>query len=199
MGQTLAHDVQQPDADAVHRGEHELLGQGDPDVDPADARAHLVVGLVVRAEHHRVEPADERLLEALDLSLPAGDGGARARVRFDGVVEVVDDRAEERLGDGVEVPQRRGRFVREADVLLEALEEGQAHGGRPGQRKTHAPAGQRGSSVLNLARDRSGAKRSPEAARAWATRKECANPRAAVPVCSPGLAVAFGAGWENER
>ena len=54
----------------------------------------LIVGLVVRAEQHAVQPPNERLFEPLDLSGAARDGGARARVSLDGGVEVVDDRNE---------------------------------------------------------------------------------------------------------
>ena len=69
VGDLAADDVEQADADPIHRREHVLLGQRDADVHPPDARAQLVVVLVVRAEQHLVHPADQRLLEAIDLRL----------------------------------------------------------------------------------------------------------------------------------
>ena len=69
-------DVERPHANAVHRREHELLRQRDAHVDAADAGAQLEVRLVVRPEQQLVDPADQRLLEPLDLRGAAGDGGA---------------------------------------------------------------------------------------------------------------------------
>ena len=127
-GELGPHHVEQVDPDPVHGREHEPLRQRDPDVHAPDARAQLVVGLVVGAEQQQVDPADQRLLEALDLRAAAGDGRARLRMGLDGVVEVVDDRHEAGLGLRVKLAERgRGR-VGEADVLLEALEEGELHG-----------------------------------------------------------------------
>ena len=87
-----AQDVEQADADPVHRREHVRLRQRDAHVHAPDARAQLVVGLVVGAEQHLVHPADERLLEPLDLRRAARDRPARPGVGFDRRVEVVDDR-----------------------------------------------------------------------------------------------------------
>src|SRR5580698_1960413 len=56
------------------------------------------------------------------------------------------------------------------------------------------PRGAAQRSALNLARDRSGAKRSFEAARAWAVRKNCANTR----VKAPDWCLAWPLHWEPD-
>ena len=110
-------------------------GKRDAHVHAPDARAQLVVRLVVRAEQQQVQPADQGLLQPFDLGGAARDGGARLRVSFDRGVEVVDDRDEGRLRDRMKLAQRRRRRLVEADVLLEAVEESQGHGRREGKRR----------------------------------------------------------------
>ena len=56
-------------ADHVHRAEHVVLRQRDAHVNPADARAYLVVLLVPRALKELVHPRDQRHLEPADLRL----------------------------------------------------------------------------------------------------------------------------------
>jgi hypothetical protein len=68
--------------------------------------------------------------EPLDLRGAALDGGARAGVRLDRRVEVVDDRAEARRHQGVRLAQQRAGRVVEAHVGLHVLQEG---------RRLHAP------------------------------------------------------------
>ena len=124
IGDLLAQDIEQVNADPVHRREHVALGQGDPDVDPPDSGAQLVIGLVVGAKQHPVDPLDQGPFEPFDLRGPARDGGSGLWMGFDRGVKVVDDRDEEGLGDRMELAQRGRRRIREADVELDAFEEG---------------------------------------------------------------------------
>jgi hypothetical protein len=138
-GERRADHFEQAEADPVHGGEHVLLGQGDADVDAADARPPFEVRLVVGAEQHPVEPSDERLFEPSDLRGAAGDGRARIRMGFDGGIEIVDDPVEVRGGARMELAQRFRRLFREADVDLQALEESEGERGhRFGRSKQRA-------------------------------------------------------------
>jgi hypothetical protein len=90
--------LDQPRPDDVHGHEHVALREPDADVSTADARALLIVAVVVRAREEPHQPRAQQLLLTRDLRLVLEDR-ARLRVGVDGHVESVDDGVE-RGGEG---------------------------------------------------------------------------------------------------
>ena len=95
--QLLVDEVEQLTADPVHGREHEGLGQRDPHVHAPDARALLIVGLVVRAQQQAVEPdlalGDRRELVLVQILDRVLDGENVERPRL---VDTIDDGGEGR-------------------------------------------------------------------------------------------------------
>ena len=122
LGQVGVDDADEPRADAVHRGEHELLRQPDADVHATDARMALDVVVVVHPGKHRLQPRHQGQFQAFDLLLAAGDHLARVGVRLDGRVEVVDDGVEMWRRDRVKRADQIDGVLVEVDVVLKADE-----------------------------------------------------------------------------
>src|SRR5262249_9189989 len=110
-------------AEDVHRAEHVVLRQPDADVEPADARAALVVDLVPRAGEERVHPGLEGDLQAADLALAALERLAGLVVLDDAPVEDVGD-AHEILGGARVEGAKCGCVLRSPlDITFELFEE----------------------------------------------------------------------------
>ena len=86
-----------------------------------DEVALLVVGVVPRTREELLDPAYERLLEAVDRA-DALDHGERIGMLFDTRVEDVDDRTEVRRELGAGSPQVGLVLGAEADVALHLVE-----------------------------------------------------------------------------